>query len=203
MNRMLTDLEENAKVIRSLVDARKERSALLANFLRTCRYPDRDEITINRMTIFFDTAVAPKAMLEMYRRRVHVRAQKKKQVNIISSAHCRMQTKSNGKAQLCAVYRPTDWSDGFVFVDHNIVRVKTRVMSISYANAYFLDDDVIAKNHAKNIMARKIQRFVREVFARPGGCENEKAKARWESAVDTKTQSHLQGGHRSGLDGRI
>jgi len=84
MNRMLSDLDENAKAIRSCLD---ERTTMLENFLKACRYPDKSEVTIKRITTVFDKPVAPEIVLKMYRRNVDEK--KKEHEDFISAAQCR------------------------------------------------------------------------------------------------------------------
>lgn len=187
MNCMLSELHDNAKAIRALVAKRK---SLLEHFLQTCHYPNKNEITINRISTYFDEIVTPDIMLETYRRKVHESSKQKEHEDFILEAHCRKRT-VYPIVPMCIVYQ-TD-GRGFYF-HYSLVGGGSYVTDLAHAISYVLGraeqivDDEIAENHAKEIMARKIQRFVRETYARPGGLEYEKAKARWESMVDTRMQ---------------
>jgi len=118
-----------------------------------CRYPDKSEVTIKRITTVFDKPVAPEIVLKMYRRNVDEKKKEKEHENFISTAQCRAQT-LNGSVRMCIVYE--DVGQGFVF-DVRRVAGDSIVYPISHANwdRDYFNDNRLATNHARNTMARR------------------------------------------------
>jgi len=183
MSTLLSRLEINEEEIKRF---KNERRLLLKTYLHDCNYPTKRQIGIKRMTVIFEEIVDDTRVLKLYHQHFCTRNKKLEHEILISKGQCRRMKNGVGDSYIAwndvdaLLFAAPGSSSGRFYYG-----TLDGLLSLGDCDKYRdCNDRVIARIHVKHVMARKIQSFIRERFAKPEGFYYMKAEAHWCSMVD-------------------